>query len=324
MPRPRKHNRHLPPRMYLRRGCYYFAHPDTAVGWVNLGRDEAAAYRKYGDHMSAHLDGSTMGAVFARYRLEVIPTKAPKTQAGNLHQIKLLERRYGHMKPSALKAVHGYQLLDAGKAKPHQTIAEFGLLSHVLTKCVEWGYLERNPFIGAVRKKRPPKRRRYVTRDEVDALRALAPPVYQVAIDLAVLTGRRQAEILALTLSDDRPDGLHARAVKGGPALIIGWTEALRTVVDRAKELRRGRATTMLLTTRDARGYTSSGFQSGWQRLMRKAMAAGVLTQSFTFHDLRAVAADRSRDPTKLLAHTSPAVTKAHYLRGPSRVEPTE
>jgi integrase len=34
--------------------------------------------------------------------------------------------------------------------------------------------------------------------------------------------------------------------------------------------------------------YKDEGFKSAWQRLMKDAIAAGVVQERFTFHDLRA------------------------------------
>jgi integrase len=41
-------------------------------------------------------------------------------------------------------------------------------------------------------------------------------------------------------------------------------------------------------TQRKNQPYTESGFKSMWNKLMHKALAAGIITQRFTFHDLRA------------------------------------
>lgn len=320
MGRPRKHNRHLPPRMYLRRGAYYFAHPD-GIRWIPLGKNQAEAFRKYGDHMASHLDGETMASVFARYRLEVVPKHAAATQRGNLQQITRLELVFGHMSPTSITAQHAYAYLDARKESPYAANREVELLAAVMRYAVQWGYIAASPIV-RIRKHSEKARDRYLTREEYERAYALAPPVLQVAMDLAVLTGQRQAAILSLTVSDARPDGLYMRGVKKGRPVVVAWTPLLREAVERAKALRHGKATTMLLPARrGSKGLSASGFQTAWQRFMAAVVAAGG--ERFTFHDLRAVAADRASDPVRLLGHTSAATTERHYLRGPRKVDPT-
>lgn len=332
MGRPRKHNRHLPPRFYLRRGSYYFAHPDGR--WIPLGKNQAEAFRKYGEHMASALDGTTMAAVFARFRLEEIPKLTKSGQRSYLQSMPRLERVFGHMAPTSIKAQHAYQYLDERKSSPFAANREVQLLGRVMRKAVRWGYIEWSP-ITRIERHSEPARKRYVTREEFEAVHAIAKPVIQVAMDLAVLTGLRLTNVLGLTLSDCRTDGLHCgKPVKDGKPMVFGWTPALREVVDRAKQIRRIEMkakkahrepnTLLLLTTRNERGFTSSGFQTAWQRLMRAAVARSLVAESFRFHDLRAVAADRSKDPVRLLGHATGAVTARHYLRGPIKVEPTE
>ena len=72
---------------------------------------------------------------------------------------------------------------------------------------------------------------------------------------------------------------------------------------------------------------TASGFDSIWQRPMKKALAETKLEESFTDHDLRAkVGSDLDTDSqaVDLLAHSSAQVTKKHYRRKGSKVTPAQ
>jgi hypothetical protein len=42
-----------------------------------------------------------------------------------------------------------------------------------------------------------------------------------------------------------------------------------------------------LLCNLEGRPFSESGFRSNWHRLMQKALAEQVISESFTFHDLR-------------------------------------
>jgi hypothetical protein len=84
--RKKKHNRHLPRGVTHEHGAYYFRGPDrkrvrlgSALGeslaaWEALVQPEPGAIR-------------TLHDAFERYKLEVVPRKAPKTQQGYLYML---------------------------------------------------------------------------------------------------------------------------------------------------------------------------------------------------------------------------------------------
>ena len=58
---------------------------------------------------------------------------------------------------------------------------------------------------------------------------------------------------------------------------------------------------------------------------MQRALAAGAIAASFTFHDLRAKSASDEANPsaaTERLAHDDPRTTRKVYLRKPRRARP--
>jgi integrase len=106
-------------------------------------------------------------------------------------------------------------------------VAELALLSHVFTKAVEWGIVDENPC-RQIRKERPRPRRRYVTEGEYAAAYAVMPPMLQCAMDLAVLTGLRPADLLSLTRANLTDEGILVSTRKTGRDLVIGWSDELR------------------------------------------------------------------------------------------------
>jgi hypothetical protein len=71
----------------------------------------------------------------------------------------------------------------------------------------------------------------------------------------------------------------------------------------------------------------ASGFQSIWQRSMKKAIAKTTLEESFTENDLRAkVGSDIESlaEAQKLLAHTNAATTKKSYRRKGAKMAPAK
>ena len=133
----------------------------------------------------------TMDDLFNRYEREVIPKKAPRTAKDNLRQIGTLRKVFGRLRPTSIKPRHIYQFLDV-RSQQALTAAnrEYELLSHTLTKAVQWGVIDENPCRHVRRDDyRPKPRQRYVTDQEYQAAYDLASDRVQIAMDLAILTG---------------------------------------------------------------------------------------------------------------------------------------
>lgn len=101
------------------------------------------------------------------------------------------------------------------------------------------------------------------------------------------------------------------------------WTPALREAVAFAqKSPREGVASTYLIVNERGQPYSSSGFQTVWQRHIRACVEQGVLTDRFTFHDLRAKAGREAED-SRLLGHSDQRLMQRVYRRLPEIVKPT-
>jgi integrase len=163
-------------------------------------------------------------------------------------------------------------------------------------------------------------RTRYVTDAELVAFAATLPAKWQLLVSLAVWTGRRKAELLNLTRADVREDGLAFKNVKPPyDPFVIAWNDELRAIVQGITQHRERTSSLHLFHTRDGQPYikpdgTTSGFDSIWQRYMKKWAALGH--ERFTLHDLRAKrASDLSAEQAQvLLRHTNAKMT-ARYRR---------
>jgi integrase len=322
MGRKRKHDKHLPRGVTFEGKTYYFRRghgqrtalgktlADAMTSWANLVEPESG---------SIH----TMKALFERYKLEVLPRKAEKTQRNQSYMFPILVDVFGDMAPGAIRPKHIYEFLSRrGRQALTSANKEMNLLSHCLTKAVQWGLIDENPCRHVRRDEyRPKPRDRYVTDAEFEIVRKLAPERIQIAMDLAVLTGLRRGDILALRRESVTDDGLLIHTAKTGKALLMEWTDELRAVVTRAQRLD-PRVRAPLLCTLGGRAYTGDGFSAIWQRVMAKAVKADV--ERFTFHDLRAKSAsdDELASASARLGHTSQAITKRVYVRKPTKVKP--
>jgi integrase len=266
--------------------------------------------------------------VIDRYLVEVLPLKrSQQTQNDQRGKLGRLKRVFGHMLPDGVTAQALYKYQDTrrskdGKPVPVAARHEVALLGHVFSKAIRWGVATINPVRGMDFGKRQGKRRQ-VTLAEVEAVKALVGERIGVAIDLAISTGQRRGDLLTLRRDQLTDEGVVFHQSKTGAGVLIEWSEDLRAIVDRAKQLAPQVPGEYLIRKRNGRPYTGCGFSAIWQRAMAKHVQAGG--QRFSFHDLRSVSADgaaTAEEAQARLGHASVATTKRHYLRGVTRAKP--
>lgn len=314
----------LPINIHYKHGAYYYVIKRAGkVKWTRLGKTESEMYQKLAEIKSGVMNKNTMAAFFNRYKNEVLPSKAENTQKYFLPQLVRLNAVFGHIPANKVTSVMVYQYLDQrGLETQIQANREVALLSTIFNYCIRWGALKFNPCRD-VKKFKEQTRDRYIEDWEYKAIYDAAKPLIQVTMEIAVITGMRQRDILNLRLSDLHDDGLHITTEKTGTKQIIKWTPDLKAVVKQAKALRKVTSSIYLICNQKGMPYTSSGFKSMWQKTMNKALHEKVIRERFTFRDLRPKAASDHEDGTKLLAHTDAKTTKKYYLRKAAVVTPS-
>lgn len=209
-----------------------------------------------------------------------------------------------------------------GKPAPVAARHEVSLLGHVFGKAIRWGVCSVNPVRGMELGGRSAKRPR-VTMDQVNAARALAPERIRIAIDLAVITGQRRADLLSLTRAQLTDDGILFRRSKTETEVTIEWSDDLRSILERSKRVSPQIPGEHPIRQRNGKRYTRRGFSAIWQRLMAKHVKAAG--QRFSFHDLRSVSADGAKtleEARDRLGHVSTEAAMQHYRRAPIKVKP--
>ena len=340
MGRQRHGDKHLPQRVYLRRGRYYYV--DLSGKWHNLGRDLSSMYRGLATLVEAGRSCLSMSNVFDRYLIEVLPGLAPRTQSDYRGYIENLRVVFGTAPPREVTAGHvsDYQAKRAERSVV-QANREKSCLSAVFTAALKWHAVATNPC-RLIPKLRESERDRYVTDAEFTAVYKLASPMMQCAMDLATMTGQREGDLLKLSRSQLTEEGIaftigkskrrhprHGKIVETAKKLIIEWTPELRSITERLKKLGPDIRPTLLCNLQ-GKPFTSDGFRSNWHRLMERATTAGqdgtppALAERFTFHDLRAKSAsdDNLEGATERLAHEDPRTTQKVYRRKPRRARP--
>lgn len=269
----------------------------------------------------------TVNAILDRYLREYVPKKlAPRTQRDYVRHIVVLRRWYGERIASELKPKDFAEFLNIDKGK-FQRVRQLAVLSSAFTEAVSsWYLIERNVLKDVKRPKGRP-RDRLISDEEFTAFKAMAPLRVQLAMDLALVSGQRQGDILGMRWSQIKDMALHIEQTKTRKRIAITISAGLEAALDRCWVLPGGGCDggEYVLTRRCGGRYTSEGFRALWQRVMRKWVRKG--NQRFTFHDIRALCATKC--PTieharALLGHSTMAMTRRVYRRGVERVEPLQ
>jgi integrase len=347
-PKRKPENRGLPVRWQFIHGAYYFRVPPGLESlWdgkqtFRLGKTLSDAYKVWADRLGAVERTNTIAQLLDRYLLEVVPTKAPKTQIDNVQQIKKLRAVFGKLRLVGLKPQMVYEYVSKRTAKvaAHR---EIEVLSHAFTKAVEWGYLDRHPFKGEVRLKGESARDRYV--EDWEIVECLALPskrkkgsvqAIQASIRIKLLTGMARGDLLRLEPARHfKEDGIHIQrhktASSSGKRTIYEWTTELRAAVDMALAARPVDIAPWLFCTRFGKCYineekgTAKGWDSMWQDFMARILKETKVTERFTEHDLRAKCASDAESlehARALLSHADGRLTERIYRRKPERVKP--
>ena len=345
MPKPRlPGNKGLPARWQHTHGAYYYrVPPGLEAQWEDkrryrLGATLPEAFKAFAARIDKPVEIGNIGQLLDRYLLQVVPTKAPKTQAENQRMSKRLREAFGVMQLTSLKPHHIYKYVAKRSAKTaaHHEVA---LLRHAFSKAVEWGVIDRHPFAGEVRLTGGEARTRYVEDWEIVECLALAPVrkrgsvlMVQAYIRLKLLTGLARSDLLRLRIGEHlRDDGIHVTRHKTGTRATIYTYEQVperRDAVDQCKQMRPA-LSPFLFCNKRGEGYfdedkgTCSGFDSLWRRFMNRVLAETKVSERFHEHDLRAKAgsdADSVEKARALLQHATTATTQAIYRRKPERV----
>ena len=246
MGRNRRSDKHLPQRVYRRYGAYYWFPPKKDAQRlgktaIRLGKTLSEAMLRWTELAEGSTTHYSMSDLMDRYMLKVAPKKAEKTYKDNLSQVQPLRAFFGGMRPEDVTPVHVYQYLEErGEKAPIAANRERALLSHIFTYAIRWGVVTANPCRG-VKRNPEPRRNRYVTDEEYQAVWATGSSLVRGMMDLSYLTGLRKGDLLRLRLQDLRDEGIlveigkSRRQDRPGKQMLFEWSPELRQVTDRAR-----------------------------------------------------------------------------------------
>jgi len=340
-------NRALPKYWRLKNGSYMYRvpphlrHLHNGKAEVSLGQTLSQAYSTYASLYQTEECVTLMRELFDRYSAEVVPDKAPATQKSNYRSINRLRTALGDNMITTVtsQAIYKYRDICGRKHSKKYANLDLEVLSHCFTKAIEWGVIGNHPMTDKkVVKFSLEGRSRYVEDWELEEWCKVASPFLLAYASLKGVTGLRKQDMLTIRLRDITDTELTTTNLKTGKTIRFPmWIDgeptsaqlALNDVQEYYRSIQHPRIPVLspfLFHNRKGDSYwdfnkaTCSGFDSIWQRHMKKALETTQLQESFTDHDLRTKVAsdlDSDQEASALLAHSSLQITRKHYrLRG--------
>lgn len=314
MGRRRQSNFDDPPRFHKKGKTWYHVSGTLPRIWTKLSSDRAEALRLWAQREGVREDDSTrlFSVVAKRYVREVFPTKGVRTRRDNDKELANLLKVFAHMPIDAIAPMHIREYLDIrGQVAQVRANREKALFSHIFNKAREWGYTAaQNPCQG-VRGFKETGRTRYVTDAEFDQVKAHAHYTVVDAMDLALLTGQRPADVLKIKRTDIRDGALWVVQNKTGARLGIEITGQLAEVIERINLRPRKAISPYLIQDENGQPLSQFALRSRFDK------ARTLAKVDFQFRDIRAKAATDTGDlahSQKLLAHKNRDMTE-HYVK---------
>ena len=181
----------------------------------------------------------------------------------------------GHQTTSALKPI-----------QPATVNRELDTLRSILSKAVEWGKLLEHPMRRVKRLKVDNRRTRILTETEQQALLAACPQKLRAIVMLALITGARVGELLALRWDACEDGALTFWETKNGQARRIPMSPAIEAVL-----ASQPRVHPWVFTNRKtSKPYTTNGVAHVFGRAVERA---GIRGADVTLHTLRHTALSR-------------------------------
>lgn len=330
MGRPRIHDADLPRGWARKHGAIYLrvpaklAHIGKVGSWIRLGESLREAHLRMAELLAGSAAG-TYSQLFTRYREDVLPRKAAKSQREQGRQLDRLEAWCGRLPLGALTPGDIAEYLERRGAKaPVVANREVALLSHCCTKGVSWRLLPSNPCIGVERNDETPDER---PPGDLELMRAylLARPWLRALMGLAYVTGLRPSDVRTLRESDFGREGLRVTPAKTSHGrrpkeLLLEWTPALRAARAQALAVRPVSPMARWLVCKSTgREYSARELRRDWSAVQQALRAEGL--PGFKFKNLRQRSAT-DHDTGEHLGHSDKRVLNKHYRNAPTRARP--
>jgi integrase len=213
---------------------------------------------------------------------------AERTRSDYVKLIKGIEKELGDFPLAALtdRRTRGIFMTWRDKLAARsrrQADYAWSVLARVLSWGLDRGLVLANPCARGGRLYRGSRADQIWTADDEATFLRHAPKHFHLPLLLALWTGQRQGDLLRLPWSAYDGTHIRLRQSKTGARVVIPVGAPLKAALDAA-----ARRSTIILTSKAGRPWTSGGFRASWRIACNAAGITGL-----TFNDLRGTAVTR-------------------------------
>lgn len=323
--RHKKRDRDLPSCVYRKHGALWLVKRGK---WTRLGPEDdlEAALAVY-----ARLIGRPTGGMSALLD-ETLKALNPKLAASTRNSYRKAADRlaevFAEFAPHQVQPRHVVQFQLAYAGTPNMANRMLSVLRQAFDLALRLEMIDANPCVG-VRLLGEKKRDRYLSDDELAAIREKAGPRLQVIMDLLYCTAQRPIDVLRIREADIGEAGVTFRQQKTGARLTVAWSPELRAAVDAARALYRVRGV-YLVRGRAGKPADYRTVSLQWREAVKAAgvpdaQLRDIRPKSITDADMQ------GRQAQALAGHASPAMTQRYIRRrrtpvveGPSIRQPSK
>lgn len=271
---------------------YYYYHPargtKDAGKAVRLPDDPRAPefWTEYARLTGAEIEtpkprSGTFDALIAAYKASPeFAKKAARTKELNEHHLRIIAERWGPLLVKGVRPRHVLELRDAFAGTPRKADQLVALLSVIIGWGVPRDYADNNPCREIRKLADSDGWAAWSWIDIAYARERMRPHIWYAAA-LALYTGQRQSDVLAMTWNRLTDGGIEVRQGKTGKALWLPLHRDLRSVLERMP-----RCSPRILT--NSRGMPwASGFKAAWRAEMSRPEFSTFKERRLVFHGLR-------------------------------------
>jgi integrase len=213
---------------------------------------------------------------------------APRTRKDYRIKIALIAKEFGDFPIAGLKdrKARGIFLTwrdEIAKSSKRQADYAWQILGRALSWALDRGLIDANPCKGGGKLYQGSRAERIWSEADEAAFMAVASPQMRLAMQLALWTGQRQGDLLALTWA--AYDGKHIRLKQGktGRFVTIPVAGALKSLL--SLDLQKSQGGYVMLNPTDGKKWTEDAFRGVWAKEFKRSGLSAL-----TFHDLRGTA----------------------------------
>lgn len=221
----------------------------------------------------------------------------PSTRKHYTSRINAIIERFGDMpikllKDRAVRRVFLEWRDEVGKTAPRQADLGIAVFARVLAWAFHEGLAPAHPLERTRRLHRGNRRDKIWSEEDEARFYDKAPEHFHLPVKLALWTGQRRGDLLALTWASY--DGARIRFLQGktGARVSIPVAEKLKYALDAAKvrldASEEALQSQPILTNSYGEAWSDTGFSASWRKACQAAEIEGL-----TFHDLRGTAVTR-------------------------------